>query len=632
MTDKELSTFLASVRRTRFVDYLDPLGETAHTAFDRRLSWARISQHDAAYADEARFLIDNADALRELLRRELEQDDWVEEVVAGREFDRGPKVASRPKPTVQEVFDAEDLLGTVMDTGKQKKSLRAPTMVPDEDGPIPPRASDAKAAARPGAPGARPAAPAAKATPARPAAKAPPLATTPGPTPRTGGRTGGVPDQPPPGPDGTPTPVNRVRSATPSGVPRVKPKPVTNVGARATPSMAPPQLPDEVEVSTPRPAQPRPQAAQQRAPTPKVRPAAPAAPTPEPESPPPGGTGIMELDEPATPPNVSALAPLRPNLRASGPSAPEPSPTSDEPRTAPSAIVRSKRPTPAPLERVDRSQEAPPKVDAGPVPRIRPSAPAEPREEAKGGTRLLPLLGVAAVGIGALVLVVMFVVPAVYRSDTGVLPPPPDPVAAPTPAPPPPAPPEVVPAGVQPALEVPGVAAPEPAPAVPAPAEPAPNAPGPAPAPAPAPAPTPTPTPAPAPEPAPVPAPAPEPEPAPAPAPVPAPVPEPDPVAAAEPVAPPVDVQGLWFGTTSTGGSFKLEVLGQTGGDFEGTVQAQLDDGTMFEAAVGGTVNDKGSLSFGGDGVRFSGKVSGGHASGSFTSPAGTSITWSADR
>lgn len=99
-----------------------------------------------------------------------------------------------------------------------------------------------------------------------------------------------------------------------------------------------------------------------------------------------------------------------------------------------------------------------------------------------------------------------------------------------------------------------------------------------------------------------------------------------------EPAAPAIDVQGLWFGTTSTGGMFKLEVLGQTGSSFEGVVQAQLDDGSMLDAAVSGGVNENGGLWFSGSGTKFSGKVSGGHGSGSFTAPSGATITWSADR
>ncbi|MEM6926865.1 MAG: hypothetical protein AAF602_08065 [Myxococcota bacterium] len=113
MTEQELDAFLAKVRHTRLVDYLDPLGETAQNAFERRLSWARVTQHDPAYADEARFLLDHAEALREVLREELVQDDWVEDASAGSEFSGGAPVARRNLLTERErvttVFGAEDL-------------------------------------------------------------------------------------------------------------------------------------------------------------------------------------------------------------------------------------------------------------------------------------------------------------------------------------------------------------------------------------------------------------------------------------------------------------------------------------------------------------------------------------------
>ena len=109
--EQHLSAFLASVRRTRFVDYLDPLGETAQNAFERRLSWARVSQHDPAYADEARFLLDHAEFLREVLRRELEEDDWIEEADVGREWETRPSrsVRMRENERVTEIFQADDL-------------------------------------------------------------------------------------------------------------------------------------------------------------------------------------------------------------------------------------------------------------------------------------------------------------------------------------------------------------------------------------------------------------------------------------------------------------------------------------------------------------------------------------------
>lgn len=87
MIQEELNRFLASVRRTRFVDYLDPMGETAHEALDRRLKWAERSRHDPAHAEEAAFLLRHENTLRELVSQELldSEEDWVEaeEVGAG---------------------------------------------------------------------------------------------------------------------------------------------------------------------------------------------------------------------------------------------------------------------------------------------------------------------------------------------------------------------------------------------------------------------------------------------------------------------------------------------------------------------------------------------------------------------
>jgi hypothetical protein len=77
---------------------------------------------------------------------------------------------------------------------------------------------------------------------------------------------------------------------------------------------------------------------------------------------------------------------------------------------------------------------------------------------------------------------------------------------------------------------------------------------------------------------------------------------------------------------------FKLEVLGQTEGSFEGTVQVSAGDGSLVDLAVTGSVDGDGSLSFRGGGARFSGKASGGHASGSYSLSDGSTGSWSGDR
>jgi hypothetical protein len=105
-------------------------------------------------------------------------------------------------------------------------------------------------------------------------------------------------------------------------------------------------------------------------------------------------------------------------------------------------------------------------------------------------------------------------------------------------------------------------------------------------------------------------------------------------VAAAPPEAastvPPKDIQGLWVGSTTSQKSFKLTVLGQTEGDFEGTVELQLEDGTFQSLAIQGKVDGSGALSFKGSGATFSGKVSGRRASGTYSLAGGPSASWSA--
>ncbi len=81
MEPHELARFLAMVRRKSFVDYLDPIGETALQALERRLRWADLSKRDPAYVDEAAFLMRHAASLRDLVRTmpEAEEDDWAED-------------------------------------------------------------------------------------------------------------------------------------------------------------------------------------------------------------------------------------------------------------------------------------------------------------------------------------------------------------------------------------------------------------------------------------------------------------------------------------------------------------------------------------------------------------------------
>jgi hypothetical protein len=78
MSPEVLIEFLANVRQKTFVDYLDPMGETAQQALARRIRWATVSRTDPSHADEAEFLLRHEKELKEVLLKELEaeQDGW----------------------------------------------------------------------------------------------------------------------------------------------------------------------------------------------------------------------------------------------------------------------------------------------------------------------------------------------------------------------------------------------------------------------------------------------------------------------------------------------------------------------------------------------------------------------------
>ena len=84
MEPVDLNRFLASVRKTRFIDYLDPIGMSAEDAFEQRLKWANRNASEAAYSDEAEFLLKHATALREHVEREAANpEEWIDAVEAG---------------------------------------------------------------------------------------------------------------------------------------------------------------------------------------------------------------------------------------------------------------------------------------------------------------------------------------------------------------------------------------------------------------------------------------------------------------------------------------------------------------------------------------------------------------------
>ena len=75
MSPEVLTEFLANVRQKTFVDYLDPMGETAEQALERRIKWAAVSRTDPAHAEEAEFLLRYEKDLRVVLVSELAEED-----------------------------------------------------------------------------------------------------------------------------------------------------------------------------------------------------------------------------------------------------------------------------------------------------------------------------------------------------------------------------------------------------------------------------------------------------------------------------------------------------------------------------------------------------------------------------
>jgi hypothetical protein len=286
----------------------------------------------------------------------------------------------------------------------------------------------------------------------------------------------------------------------------------------------------------------------------------------------------------------------------------------DEGATAPSAAMRMRSPSPADgpslrgaLDKGETEIRRPP-MALSPSARPTVSKPP-PRRRSWLGILVVAVflfgVGVAVLGVGAVALgygttssgwlsqvseqlAVLLEPPVPAPKPPPVTPPQRE---APAPQPPPPAPEEVAPPS-----------APTP---VPEPVAVNPTAPTPTPVPAPTrPTPTVTPSPPPAPQ----------------------PVPEP-------PVAgpPPVDVKGLWVGSTGNGQSFKLTVLEQKGADFKGTVEVSLEDGTFKSLDISGQADGSGALNFKGSGGSFTGKVSpdGRKATGSFTLNGGSAVSWS---
>ncbi|MFT7520644.1 MAG: hypothetical protein ACI9MC_002794 [Kiritimatiellia bacterium] len=87
MNHDELERFLKAVDATQLVDYLDPDGETAEQALDRKLRWAAMVRQDTRHSAEAAFLLRHQDALRHHTLESSDdlEEEWIEFAEAGEE-------------------------------------------------------------------------------------------------------------------------------------------------------------------------------------------------------------------------------------------------------------------------------------------------------------------------------------------------------------------------------------------------------------------------------------------------------------------------------------------------------------------------------------------------------------------
>ena len=628
MREHQLNAFLASVRRARFVDYLDPLGETAQNAFERRLSWARVSQHDPAYADEARFLLENAEDLREILRRELAEDDWVEQAEVGGEWGAPSTVvhrnnlSDRDRVTEVEPWGSDDLTDDPTREGQVVRPRTSASRRPPSGRPEPSRPRPSSAAWERSRSG-RPAPPRSARPQRRPAREESPS----GWEASVGASAQVAWDEP----DAVATGITRLQDLT--------------------------EPPPTLRGHTPTPTAPT-----MRAPI----------------QPDPGRSGRVHASR--TPASQPGRYPdddeAQPTVLLMQSSVVIDESVEEEVETVTAEHVRGRSdPTDPGLGGYGGPSLGsfdPSSTDSSPS--MRSSLAIRPSERQSGSKRrsflllaVFAILGtsiLAGGGLGAVILVPLLAGSGSWmgRSEPVAPPqvtswslPPPDggdeavdqAIAAaadrtPAPAQPRPAPPAA-------AAPAPAVAAPAPAPPDPAPAavpDPAPAAPVPTPAPVaaaqPAPAaPTPAPAapvvPAPSPEPVAV---APDPIPPPAPilpppapiTPAPAAVPLPAPEPAGSAAADALDVTGLWIGA-GDGRSFKLTIRSQSGANFSGIAELQMEDGTWNTLTITGSVDGAGALRFSGKDASFTGTVKGMRASGTFTLTTGsTPRSWSVIR
>lgn len=575
MRSQELQAFLRSVGHRRFVDYLDPSGETAQSAFDRRLSWARVSQHDPVTMDEALFLLRNTDPLRDVLRKELAEDDWIEETAAGGEWG-APTAPKRPKsksanPKVQEFFAASERARS------SAPGSTAPAAPPEEDLAI------------------------------EEEFHAPLDANS---------YVNWDEDE---DEDDVETRIAHISElgVTPAAVPEETPETQATVrmsrddiqntlSGLDSLSGDPPS--DQLVYVPPAPKRPPPRAYDydpgDPEPEPIAEPPRRATPLPIPDR-----SIEVSLDQRATPARAVRTRTPMPARSAMVASADD-----DAPRTSMNI-------------RATRSGRGSRRRGGRPLILVALAVMA----------MLTLVVGVGVVGVALLTMVdtdglladlglggddyeSVLGAPDAYDPDLGFDEEELSDEAAMLEAEEEPDPGEEA---LEPVEADPIVAAPAPAPA-PAPEPVARVAPRPTPAPAPVrPAPRPAPVARPTPKPSPRPAPAPQPiaartvpEPAPAPAP-------------AAPATPPKDFRGLWLGT-GDGRGLKLTIRSQNGAKFSGIAEMQKEDGTWATLEISGTIGTDGGMSFKGGSTGFSGTLSGMRAQGRYTVTAGTTPkTWS---
>jgi len=154
MDNQSLTRFLATVRRQRLVDYLDPIGVTPQEALEQRLRWAARSRDDPQHADEAQFLLDHAAALREVVDREVAEDGGTATTSRGDHHARWMRTeeeAPAPDPVREErpplLARMEDITPPPMDAGEVRRALaqeaRSSGTSDPSKAPPPPRLSPA---------------------------------------------------------------------------------------------------------------------------------------------------------------------------------------------------------------------------------------------------------------------------------------------------------------------------------------------------------------------------------------------------------------------------------------------------------------------------------------------------------